>query len=301
MNQQAKGAAALLLASALSAGVVWAAWALTGTPNPPGESGDPGRQSEPLDVSGHEGIREARLLLDADGSPAGYAVTAAVMGYKSEIAAEITFDGAGAIVTGVRVLEQNETENLGARVAEVAFLEQFSGISVPVSLRGAAAAQEYGPLRDGKYEAEGAERDGFTPRLMMTVEGGRITAAFWDEISAEGQSKREMSERGEYVMTADGPTWAEQAEAMEQALIERQSPAAIPADSAGRTDAVSGVSISVSGFLALAGECLRQASGAAAPAPQGAEIDAVSGATASSAAVVKGVNLAYEFVQSAAR
>ena len=70
-----------------------------------------------------------------------------------------------------------------------------------------------------------------------------------------------MSENGEYTMTEDGLTWKAQAEALAEALIENQSLSFLTTDAEGKTDAVTGVSISVNGFIDLATQCLEQASG----------------------------------------
>ena len=53
-------------------------------------------------------------------------------------------------------------------------------------------------------------------------------------------------------MTEDGLTWKEQSEALCSALIENQSLSFLNPNEEGKTDAVSGVSISVSGFMNLA-------------------------------------------------
>ena len=62
------------------------------------------------------------------------------------------------------------------------------------------------------------------------------------------------------------------------------------------------VSISVGGFVKLAQQCIDQAGGmesqGGSEGPQeGTEVDRVSGATISSTAAVKGINAAYEFLQ----
>ena len=85
----------------------------------------------------------------------------------------------------------------------------------------------------------------------------------------------------------------------------------LSSDAEGKTDAVTGVSISVNGFIDLATQCLEQASGIEAAEPEateapaeeapasgeGTQIDAVSGATKSSTAAVNGINDAYNFLQ----
>ncbi|MGI5895263.1 MAG: FMN-binding protein, partial [Candidatus Merdivicinus sp.] len=86
-----------------------------------------------------------------------------------------------------------------------------------------------------------------------------------------------------------------------------QSLSVFTMDESGKTDAVSGVSISIAGFVSLAEQCMAQAAGTEIPEPEepaapqeGTQIDAVSGATFSSTAVVKAVNLAYEYLKSIA-
>ena len=139
------------------------------------------------------------------------------------------------------------------------------------------------------------------------MENGAITAVTWDAVMEDGTSKSVLSENGEYTMTEDGLTWKEQSEALCSALIENQSLSFLNPNEEGKTDAVSGVSISVSGFMNLAQQCLDQAAGIETPeapaeeaaAPQnGTQVDAVSGATRSSTAAVTGINDAYNFLQS---
>ena len=62
-------------------------------------------------------------------------------------------------------------------------------------------------------------------------------------------------------MTEDGLTWKAQAEALAEALIENQSLSFLTTDAEGKTDAVTGVSISVNGFIDLAAQCMKQAAG----------------------------------------
>ena len=90
-----------------------------------------------------------------------------------------------------------------------------------------------------------------------------------------------MSENGEYTMTEDGPTWKAQAEALAKALIENQSLSFLTTDAEGKTDAVTGVSISVNGFIDLATQCLEQASGIEVAEPEATEAPAEEEAPAS--------------------
>ena len=177
-------------------------------------------------------------------------------------------------------------------------LEQAAGIE---------PQEEALPLSDGTYTASGQpDSNGYTDQVSITVENGAVTAVTWDAVMEDGTSKSVLSENGEYTMTEDGLTWKEQSEALCSALIENQSLSFLNPNEEGKTDAVSGVSISVSGFMNLAQQCLDQAAGietSEAPAeetaaPQnGTQVDAVSGATRSSTAAVTGINDAYYFLQ----
>ena len=125
-----------------------------------------------------------------------------------------------------------------------------------------AAELEGAVLQDGTYEAKGeADDSGFADQVTMTVKDGKITEVNWDSIGEDGSKKSVLSESGEYVMTEDGPTWAEQAKALTEALVENQNLTFLTMDEQGKTDAVSGVSISVGGFAALAEQCLNEAAG----------------------------------------
>lgn len=55
---------------------------------------------------------------DAEGKAVGYALSAERQGYQSLLKVLVGIDGAG-VIRGMRVLEQNETPGLGARVDEV--------------------------------------------------------------------------------------------------------------------------------------------------------------------------------------
>ncbi len=267
---------------------------------------------------------------------------------------------------------KEQAEALAAAVIEnqnVSFLnmdeqgktDAVNGVSISVGgfvnlaekcMKEAAGLTETVELKDGTYEAKTEEPDGsgFIDQVTITVKDKKITEVVWEAVGEDGKKKSVMSEEGEYVMTEDGPTWKEQAEALAAALVENQNleflkmdeqgkkksvmseegeyvmtedgptwkeqAEALAAalvenqnleflkmDEQGQTDAVSGVSISVGGFVKLAQQCLDEAAGVEreeAPAPQnGTQVDAVSGATISSTAAVTGINEAYEFLNAA--
>lgn len=306
-NKNVRGILALAVVTALSFGVIIGSKALA--TDSQGENGGAAQAKveEELDVSGAENIEKASKTEN------GYVVTVKEKGYGGDILMNVSFDQDGKKITKVEVTEQSETENLGARIAEAEFLGQFEGAEAPVYLPGmtleeegeteAADPLEGAALKDGNYEAKAAAPDdnGMTEQVTMTVKDGKITEVNWDSIGEDGTKKSVLAETGVYVMTEDGLNWKEQAEALANALIENQSLSYFTMDEQGKTDVVSGVSISIGSFLNLAEQCMYEAAGVekeegAAPA-NGTQVDGVSGATISSTAAVKGINAAYEFVQ----
>lgn len=303
-NKNVRGIIALAVVTALSFGVIIGSNALakdmgTGASNTVEE-----QVKEEIDTKGAEGIEKAVKTEN------GYMVTAKVKGYGGDIVMNVSFDVEKKKVTKVEVTEQKETEGLGAKVADAEFLSQFEGVEAPVFLPGMSLEKEekvsdeepVKELKDGTYEAkaEAADNNGFTDQVTMTVKDGKITEVNWEAVGEDGSKKSVLSENGEYVMTEDGPTWKEQAEALANALIENQSLDFLQVNEQGKTDAVSGVSISVGGFISLAEKCMNEAAGIEkteeVPA-NGTQVDAVSGATISSTAVVTGINTAFEFLQ----
>jgi major membrane immunogen (membrane-anchored lipoprotein) len=328
-NKEVKGILALVVVTALSFGVIIGSKALSID-----MGGDAASQNtealEELDVSGAENIEKASKTAD------GYLVTVRTKGYVGDIVMDVAFDSSASKISSVQVTEQSETDGLGSKITEAEFLDQFKGVTAPVYLPGMSVStegsEEAAPeepaesedlsvlegasFTDGTYEAKAAEADsnGFIEAVTLTVKDGAITEVNWDAVTEDGKKKSIMSENGEYTMTEDGLTWKEQAEALAKALIENQSLSFLTTDAEGKTDAVTGVSISVNSFIDLATKCLEEASGieapAAAEAPQeesaeeasesnaeGTQIDAVAGATMSSTAAVTGINEAYNFLQ----
>ena len=353
-NKEVRGILALIVVTALSFGVIAGSRALSVDMAGDGAQGGSAAVAEELDVSGAETIEEAARLEDG-----AYAVTVRTAGYAGDIVMRVTFEDDAETIRQVEVLEQNETETLGSRITEPEFLDQFAGAKAPVYLPGmtveaadasgesgasgaeaeeSAAAEAGGAaaellsdleevvLADGTYEAKAAEAsNGYTDQVTITVADGKITEVNWEAVAEDGSLKSVLSENGEYVMTEDGPTWAEQSKALADALIENQSLSFLNPNAEGKTDAVSGVSISVNGFISLAQQCLDQAAGIesaadgaeseeaagesadaagegteaadGAASQNGTQVDGVSGATRSSTAAVNGINDAYNFLQ----
>ncbi len=310
-NKELKGILALVVVTALSFGVIAGSKMLSqdmaGSTANGTENGGAGI-TEAFDVNGAENIDTAGKTAN------GYLVTVREKGYGGDIVLDVAFDGSGSKITSVAVVEQSETDGVGSKIADAEFLSQFAGVEAPVTFDGYAAADdsnaalealEGAAFTDGTYTATtGAYDDsGFMDELTLTVKDGKITEVNWDAVMEDGTKKSVMSENGEYEMTPDGPTWKEQAEALAAALVENQSLSFFTMDTAGKTDAVASVSISIGGFVNLAQQCLEQAAGieaeenSANEAPAGTQIDAVSGATISSTAAVTAINNAYSFLQ----
>lgn len=118
-------------------------------------------------------------------------------------------------------------------------------------------------LKDGLYYAEGEfdAKSGWKELVALKVEGGKIVSVNWNGLHKDGGlDKKTFSEQGQYGMVAKGKAqaeWHEQAKKAEQTLLEKQDPKAIVYNAAdGKTDAISGVSIGVDGFVELAAKAL---------------------------------------------
>lgn len=169
------------------------------------------------------------------------------------------------------VIEQQATT--GINVSADGKTDAVSGVSVTVDefARLIAEALEAGPVqagayKDGYYYAEAADFDensGWKETVDLTVMNGNIVAVQWNGMHKDGGTdKVERSKSGEYGMVAYSDAqseWHEQALQAEQFLIEKQDPKAIIFADDGKTDAVSGVSITVSGFVQLVEQALAEA------------------------------------------
>ena len=115
-------------------------------------------------------------------------------------------------------------------------------------------------LKDGVYTKTAAEAEnGYIHTMSMTVKDGKISEINWDGTDADGNKKSQLSLDGKYVMTPDGPTWAAQSEALSKHVIEKQSTSELKMDEQGKTDAVSGVSIKIKGFVDFADALIEEA------------------------------------------
>ncbi|MBW4837899.1 MAG: FMN-binding protein [Paenibacillaceae bacterium] len=123
------------------------------------------------------------------------------------------------------------------------------------------AAAEQGKYQDGVYYAQGEvdAESGWQSYVTLTVSGGKITEAKWNALSEKAPvDKVTYSKEGKYGMKAGGAAseWHEQAEKVEQFLLEKQDPKAVTLNEEGKTDAIAGVSVHVNDFFNLADQAL---------------------------------------------
>lgn len=135
----------------------------------------------------------------------------------------------------------------------------------------AKEAIEAGPVakgpysKDGWYYASAADFDnaGWQDNVLITVVNGSIVDAIWNGMPKDKKKKAKLVEsaKGAYGMgkAAKQGEWHEQAARAAAYLLKAQDPASVPVKKDGKTDAITGVSIGVSGFMALASEALKAA------------------------------------------
>ena len=303
-------------------------------------------EGEEMDVSRYadRGITKAYMIPDVDGELEAYDVYVTVPGYKSDIETKVRIEKDGDELIDLQILSQDETPELGGKIVEGSFLNQFKGKDLPITLSGQtvgngagrsadagktgvtgsngmgenaqnrtnsdgslalsgtgnAETQQPGQEADGAnagtdnagdatgqsatteangnaentanselgevvqridgvYRAEGEEFGGNRSQVTMVIENGEITELHWDSFDAEGNGKRALSLQGKYTMTEDGLLWADQADAVQKYVLEHQGLSGLTTNEEGKTDVVSGVSISIASFKELVKDCLAQA------------------------------------------
>ena len=216
-----------------------------------------------LDVSGANAkIKEARQ--NADGT---YTVVISEDGYVGEIIIEATYAADGQTLVSYDVTSSQETENIGTKVDDDAYKAVLAGVKLPITTSGldisgilgieAPENNSVAELQDGTYTAKTEPTEtGDYNYVTIAVENGKVTSVVWDEITG-GASKAQLSVEGKYVMK---PVWKTQAESLGAYVVENQSTAGIMNET-GYTDAVSGVSIYVGGFVSLVDQAIAQANG----------------------------------------
>lgn len=123
-------------------------------------------------------------------------------------------------------------------------------------------AGEPGNYADGLYYAEADDfgSSGWKYFVALKVEGGKIVDVHWNALPQNGGlDKKNFDKAGKYGMKAKAGAqaeWWEQAEKAEAHLLEVQDPKAFAYNEDGKTDAIAGVSITVSDLPVLAQKAL---------------------------------------------
>lgn len=150
--------------------------------------------------------------------------------------------------------------------------DAISGVSVHVNQFFELADQaltagpvEAGPYKDGTYHVEGDkfdEKSGWKETADVVIAAGKIVKVNFSGVNEAGEDKKQYSIDGKYGMKEKGGAqaeWHEQALKAEQYLVEKQDPAAVTFNEEGKTDAISGVSVSLKSYYDLAVKALEQA------------------------------------------
>lgn len=124
----------------------------------------------------------------------------------------------------------------------------------------------------GEKTVETKYEEGKADMVVTTIkfENGAPVDVKIDVKTEDGKMKKELSEAGDYKMANETAPWHEQMAALEKAIIENDFDLdkITLSDADGHTDAVSGVTIKVPGYLEGVKACL-------AAAKEGDEVDAV--------------------------
>lgn len=112
-------------------------------------------------------------------------------------------------------------------------------------------------LEDGLYFSQDQEssQDGWTNTVTILVKDGKINTVNYDAINHDVTAfKRQLSLSNEYHMVEESQEnlkWHEQVEMIENYLINHQSFESLSLDENGKTDAITGVTISIKPFIDL--------------------------------------------------
>ncbi|MCX7023848.1 MAG: FMN-binding protein [Spirochaetes bacterium] len=121
-----------------------------------------------------------------------------------------------------------------------------------------AGASAQARLMDGIHFAQDKNfgPSGWKDMVTIVVQGGKIVSVEWDGVNLDATMfKKDWSKAGKYGLVKAsrlGREWHEQAKAAEDYIVRTQDFAFSRFDKDGKTDAISGASLTVSGFFALA-------------------------------------------------
>ncbi len=166
--------------------------------------------------------------------------------------------------TSVDVNDEGKTDAVsGVTIAVSGYMDLVNEALTtdPVEILRDEEVTEAPALNPGTYTVEADDFDsstGFKDKVELVVDdNGAIAKVTIDAYKEDGTTKREAVESGEYDMSVAGAekTWTEQADLFAEYVVENQTNS-VPMDGEGKTDAVSGVTISVKGYVRLLDDAL---------------------------------------------
>ncbi len=125
--------------------------------------------------------------------------------------------------------------------------------------------------KDGVYFAKESafSKSGWMDEVVVTVAGGKITKVLWNGVPnlPGATDKKSFAASGKYGMAkaAKAGEWDKQAAAAEAWLVKTQDVGFSKFDAAGKTDAISGATMTTKGFLDLVNKALASAPVAKGP------------------------------------
>lgn len=148
--------------------------------------------------------------------------------------------------------------------------DAISGVSITIKEFTDLAVQALAsaPVPKGSYKKDGwfyfksptFDNSGYAATALITVVNGTVVSANWNAVNkAGGDSKFVRAVKGAYKMNAKQGEWHVQAPRVEAELVKLQDPAKIAVKADGKTDAISGVSITIAEFKTVATEALKAA------------------------------------------
>lgn len=126
-----------------------------------------------------------------------------------------------------------------------------------------ASTEEAATLTDGSYSVEGTADDkGWTPTADVVIENGMLAAITFDAKDADGMFKSEAVANGEYDIIAAGAvaSWTDEMDVFANAILDGSIDImTLTYDAEGKTDAVSGCTVTVEPYVELVKTALEQA------------------------------------------
>lgn len=188
--------------------------------------------------------------------------------YSMKVAgATLEWDAQSKLLTDALVAQQALP---AAELDESGKTDAISGVTIGVSdaytLFDKALAQgavQPGELQDGLYYAEAQQYDnnGYKEYVALYVAGGRIIWVNWNGAKQDStDSKKSIGDAyGMKVASSIGADWYQQADSFGDYVVENQGVTGIVVNESGKTDAVSGCTMTVSGAVALTEQAIAQA------------------------------------------